>query len=540
MRAALYARYSSENQHERSIEDQVRLCSEFAARQGWTVVASFKDYAISGASLKTRPDAQRLLEAALAHQFDIVLTEALDRLSRDLEDIAGISKRLEFSGVRLWTVSEGEIGPLHIGLKGTMNALFLKDLAAKTKRGARGRIEKGRSAGGRAYGYKIVRALGAAGEVETGLRTIDETEAAIVRRIFQEFAAGTTARDIARRLNRDGVRAPFGGQWSASTINGNAQRGSGVLFNPIYVGRLVYNRVTMVKDPETGKRISRPNPPSAWIEMPAPTLRIVDDKTWSAVQARKRATAGLPLTKRAPPARLLTGLLTCGCCGGAFTINGRDRLGCSARRERGTCNNRFTVTIADVERRVLDGLKCKLLRPEVVRHALAEYHAERQRLRHAERQTERTLVKRLARIKTEIDKLVDRICDGTDTPALNTKLKALDGAGGEREQLEQELAALEQNGKIAELHPGAIEAWTQLVERLERTLGSEPLDQNEARMQLRSMIEKITVEPPTAEGGDYKLVVFGRLAEILNLPSARSRSVRVVAGAGLEPATLGL
>ena len=541
MRAALYARYSSENQHERSIEDQVRLCSEFAARQRWTVVAIFKDYAISGASLKTRPDAQRLLEAALAHQFDVVLTEALDRLSRDMEDVAGISKRLEFSGVRLWTVSEGEIGPLHIGLKGTMNALFLKDLAAKTKRGARGRIEKGRSAGGRSYGYKVVHQLAADGQAETGLLAINEFEAGMVRRIFREFVAGRSARAIAAALNRDGIPAPFGGQWSASTINGNAQRGSGFLFNPLYTGRRVYNRVSMIKNPETGRRISRPNPPGEWIIVAAPELAIIDDLTWQAVQSRKRATVGQPMITHRRPRHLLSGLLRCGCCGGGYTVTSRDRLRCSSSRERGTCSNTFGIRVRTLERRVFDGLKAKLLNPEVVRAALVEYHAERQRLRRAESHRERAIIKRLSALTTEIEHLVDRIVDGTDTPATNARLKALEV---EKAALEGEAEDLATRDRTIELHPGAIDAWTHLVEGLQAAIASEPRNYEEAASLLRRLVEKIEIMPPADSDADCQVIVHGRLAELLSLPKRGTPpavgTVSMVAGAGLEPATLGL
>jgi len=72
---------------------------------------------------------------ALNQRFDIVLAEALDRFSRDQEDTAGLFKRLTFAGVSIVTLAEGDITHLHVGLKGTMNALFLKDLADKTRRG---------------------------------------------------------------------------------------------------------------------------------------------------------------------------------------------------------------------------------------------------------------------------------------------------------------------------------------------------------------------------------------------------------------------
>ena len=131
-RAVLYARYSSDSQRDASIEDQLRLCRLHAERQGWTVVDSYSDRAISGASL-LGPGIQELIQDAGRGRFDIVLAEARDRLSRDQKDIAGLFKRLTFAGVRIVTLSEGDVSHLHVGLKGTMNALFLKDLADKTR-----------------------------------------------------------------------------------------------------------------------------------------------------------------------------------------------------------------------------------------------------------------------------------------------------------------------------------------------------------------------------------------------------------------------
>ena len=146
-RVAIYARYSSDNQRDASIEDQFRICREQAKREGWQVVGCYKDAAISGSSMILRPGIQMLLQDAQAGQFDMVLAEALDRISRDQADVATLFKHLQFARVPIVTLAEGEISELHVGLKGTMNALFLKDLAAKTHRGLRGRVEDGKSGG---------------------------------------------------------------------------------------------------------------------------------------------------------------------------------------------------------------------------------------------------------------------------------------------------------------------------------------------------------------------------------------------------------
>src|SRR5712664_578474 len=205
-RVALYARYSSDNQRDGSIEDQLRICREKAARENWTVVSTYKDAGISGASMILRPGIQTLLQDAQRQQFDVVLAEALDRISRDQADVATLFKHLRFAGVPIITLSEGEITELHVGLKGTMNALFLKDLAAKTHRGLRGRVEKGKAGGGRCYGYDVVKRTDSEGEPVRGERRINEAEAAIVGRIFREFAVGKSPRAIATDLNRAGPR----------------------------------------------------------------------------------------------------------------------------------------------------------------------------------------------------------------------------------------------------------------------------------------------------------------------------------------------
>ncbi len=116
----------------------------------------YADHGISGASLM-RPGIQQLLQDALAGKFHVIFAEALDRISRDQEDIAAVFKRLSFAGVQIITLSERAVSELHIGLKGTMNALFLKDLSGNTRRGLRGRVEAGKSGGGNSYGYDVVR-----------------------------------------------------------------------------------------------------------------------------------------------------------------------------------------------------------------------------------------------------------------------------------------------------------------------------------------------------------------------------------------------
>ena len=200
MRVAIYARYSSDQQRDASIEDQLRISRARAAAEGWTVVETYADHAVSGATSQ-RAQYQAMLQGLRAGRFDIILAESLDRFSRDLEETASFYKHCTFNNVRIVTLSEGDIGQLHIGLKGTMGALYLKDLSDKTRRGLEGRIRQGRSIGLPPYGYVAVRQLTDTGEIDRGIRALDEPKVAIVQRIFEAYAGGASPRQIAKKLN---------------------------------------------------------------------------------------------------------------------------------------------------------------------------------------------------------------------------------------------------------------------------------------------------------------------------------------------------
>src|SRR5260370_29351263 len=207
MRAVIYARYSSDLQRDASIEDQIRLCRERIDQEGWQSLHAYTDRGLSGASA-LRPAYQALLEGARRGEFDVVVAEALDRLSRDQEDIAGLFKRLRFAGIRLFTLAEGEISELHVGLKGTMNALFLKDLAAKTRRGLEGRVRAGRSGGGLCFGYGVVREHDVRGEPIHGGRRDKDAAAAVVRPIFPAVSAGKARPRLGSDLYRTQISGP--------------------------------------------------------------------------------------------------------------------------------------------------------------------------------------------------------------------------------------------------------------------------------------------------------------------------------------------
>ena len=196
MRAAIYARYSTENQREASIADQVRLCERLIEQQGWTLAQTYEDRALSGGS-RHRPGYQRMLTDAEASFFDVIVVEALDRLGRKLADLAELHDRLQFVNVKIHTASTGEVTPMHIGMLGTMAQLYLSDLREKTLRGQLGRALAGKIPGGHAFGYDVVSPAKDGKKAERGERRINPAEARVVVRIFEQYANGSGPRAIA-------------------------------------------------------------------------------------------------------------------------------------------------------------------------------------------------------------------------------------------------------------------------------------------------------------------------------------------------------
>jgi site-specific DNA recombinase len=152
-KAVIYARFSTDLQNESSIEDQITLCRGYASREGINIIEVYEDRARSGGSIMGRGGLLRLLDQAKDRSFDVVIVEALDRLSRDMEDLAGIHKRLSFLGIEIRAVHEGVVNTVLVGLRGLVGQLYREDNAHKVRRGLAGRFGQGLNAGGKAYGY---------------------------------------------------------------------------------------------------------------------------------------------------------------------------------------------------------------------------------------------------------------------------------------------------------------------------------------------------------------------------------------------------
>jgi hypothetical protein len=375
--------------------------------------------------------------------------------------------------------------------------------------------------------------------VSTGERQVVPEEADIIRRIFKQYLTGAPPRQIAKDLNRDGLRGPRGALWSPSTIYGNPKRGLGILHNELYIGRMVWNRQRFLKDPDTGKRVTRLNPESEWVISDVPHLRIIDDELWTGVQARyakvqhkwSKAPEGRRFNQFRQPKYLFSGLTKCGECGAGFVVYSRDHLGCFGTRDRGTCSNKLTIARQEVETRVLSALQDKLMRKDFFEEFCREFAKEMNRLRMEQRAGLTGAKRELERVKRDIQKVIEAIVDGVKGSELKDRMADLQAR---KEALLAQLALADEPPPL--LHPSMADLYRSKVEELAAALQREDT-RLEASEMLRGLIEAIVLTP---EKGQLRVELRGNLAAMLAAAQQTKRSpetgdlhvpIQLVAGA---------
>ncbi|WP_457355133.1 recombinase family protein [Sphingomonas sp. UYP23] len=548
-RIVLYGRHSTALQTATSSADQTASCGKLVDYLGGTVVATYLDPEQSGYR-RDRPGLKKLLRDIEIGAVDMVVCEALDRLARDAEDVAFLGKKLMYHRVALHTVSEGHVDEIKFAVAGLLGAIFLKHLIDKTVRGMEAAVLAGRFAGGRAYGFKRVIKLDARGELIRGLLEVDEPAAQVVRRIFDEFAAGRSSIQIATGLNRHGITGPRGGQWNASTIRGDPAKATGILNNPLYVGRLVWGRRQWRRNPDSEKRERRYRlrDRSEWVEVDVPDLRIIDDAQWTTVQKqieqRSRPGSHATLAGQNRKKHLLSGLIRCSCCGSGYTISGKDYYRCAGQKERGTCGNTVSVRKGPLETATLAVLQHHLLTEAHARLFAQEFQREVERVTQASSRDADDASARLTVIQLEIDNLAVNMLSGVASPTL---LNMLGEREVEKARLETLLALRPTMRPAATIlpHPALLRLFEQKVGALRESLDQQSV-RGEAAEILATLIESVTIYPDGERGAEAEVVAktAGLFAFATNANAAPKggvcSSMAVVAGTGFEPVTFRL
>ncbi len=541
--AAIYSRFSTEKQRDASIDDQVRECERAATAAGLTVVARYEDRGISGGT-HSRPGYQALLAGARRHDFDVIVCEDISRLWRNRAEFGPRSAELEDLGVHCLTCvgddTRRDGWGLVVQIKQAMGEHARREASYRTRRGLEGRALAGQSTGGRAYGYIAVRDSG------TGQIEVDPATAPTVRRIFELYASGVSPKNIAVLLNAEGVPSPGAvwnrterrrdGQWLASTIHGDVNRGTGMLNNLRYIGVITWGRSEWRRSAADSKQRSmRMSAQGIATERTQERLRNVPQHIWDAVKARQqRHRVGVGALIRGglrkkgggagrPPKYALSGLLlSCGVCGAAFTLQNRTSYCCATFWNGGKCSNTLKLSKALAEGVLLAGIQDDLTDPATVDEVERRAHAV---LR--ERRGARPVpAARLKELQDQVTNLTDAIASGLlrASPALGERLQAA----------EQELARLQAQAraKPATMIPDVRGRWLTMVAKLNEVLMRG--DPERARDELRGLLgERIKLEPDASGRLLWADYSFGLI------PLEESAEI-MVAGAGFEPATFGL
>jgi len=422
--AVIYARFSSSAQREASIEQQISICRTFAAREGYNIVQTYSDRALTGRTDR-RPQFLQMIRDARQGAFQAVLVYALDRFSRDKYDSARYKHELRDCGVRVVSATEPiSDQPSGILIESVFEGLaqyYSAELSQKIRRGNEDNAKKCLAGGQMPLGYR----RGADGRYE-----IVPEEAEIVKEIFSRVAAGDTYAEICRDLNARGIKTKHGGTWNRSSFKT-------ILLNQRYIGTYV-SKYHMQED-----------------AIPA----IVDKDLFYKVQTASHTKSGPRRTSDGIYS--LTGKLYCGRCGSSFVgVSGTSKTGkkcfyytCSGHRAHKCEQPSFP-------RQKLESAICRAIWDDVLSDDAIAWMAHQTILDQDKLQPDNDLEiirTELAQVRTQKNNIVAAIKAGIFTASTRDELL----------KLEQEEATLQDRVKQAETALSALPTEDDIISFLE-------------------------------------------------------------------------
>ena len=492
--SAIYLRVSTLDQAEHgfSIDAQREILLNYCAQTGRTVYKVYCDRGLSGKSTEKRYELLRMLEDAKKGLFNEVLVWKISRLARRTLDLLRIVDELDRHNVSFRSYSENfetasPMGKFALQMMGAVSELERNNILENASLCTKQRVRTGGHVAKAPLGYRIVVLSQSGRKRETRMEVVPE-EAAIVRRIFEQFASGRGYRSIANELNRDGHKTKEGNPFSICAVKD-------ILDNPFYVGKVRYARY--VNWSEKRRKGKNANPIVAVGQHPP----IIAEDLWNKVQYLRRQ-KGEASPKRFHGDFLLTGLLRCPQCGSAMTAsrtNNRDKNGnpvvrlyysCSAMRSKGSsvCSAN-SIRKQDAERYVFDRLKEVLSKPHILKgivKGINERKAERVKPLQDELEAVRSRIAEVEAKKKKYLELYEE--DGFDRKLLTERLNELESDLGHLHARKSELE-FELDGDRSE--PVSYETVRSLIARFEQLLRYSNADQRKTLLHL--IVKRITL-----------------------------------------------
>jgi len=438
LKAALYARFSSDNQRNESIDAQIRAIKEFAKNNDIMIVGEYIDRAKS-ATTDDRPDFQRMISDSAKGNFSLVLVHKLDRFARNRNDSIVYRMKLQKNRVSLLSVLEpfDDDKPENIILQSVlegMNEFYSRNLSREVRKGLKENALKCKHTGGSPpLGYDV--------DKDTRLLVVNEHEAEAVRFIYKSVLEGNGYSSIIIRLQQEGYKTKAGKSFGKNSLYE-------ILHNPKYKGFYVYNRASPA-DPYTKKRNSHlENLPEDMIIIRGGVPAIVSEEDFDKVQQilekRKRQYRGI---KKNQERYLLTGKIFCGICGCSYTGNRKKSSGNRApnityrcnkqsRRTNIACKNREinrdyieAFVVEQIEKAIFNDRMADTIISQFEEYLCEQNKEMSQKLKRLETQ--------IKEIDIKLSNLSDILADGVERRQRNIVLKKMESLEDEKTALKE-------------------------------------------------------------------------------------------------------
>lgn len=395
MNAVIYARFSDHTQREESIEGQIRICQEYAEKNGFTVIDKYIDRAMTGRN-DDRPAFQKMIFDSRKGAFQVVLVYQLDRFARNRYDSAINKNALRRNGVRVISarenISNDASGILTEGILESMAEYYSAELSQKIHRGQKENALKGKNNGGSIpLGYTL-------GEDQK--LVIDPVTAPLVLEIFQRYADGESKKSIVDSLNERGIRTRKGNAFTIGSFNG-------LFTNRKYIGEYHYQDVVI----------------------PGGVPAIIPEELFAAVQERVQANKRAPARTKAEVDYLLSCKLFCGHCGTMMVgESGTSKTGaihyyykCGSAKRKTGCTKK-AVKKAWIEEKVIQTVQAYILQDDVIQELAGLIIKNLQQ----ENPHLSALKKQQSDIQKKINNIFKAIEDGMYHTSLQERIKELE------------------------------------------------------------------------------------------------------------------
>ena len=479
MNAVIYARFSSDNQREESIDAQVRAIREYSLKEGHSILKVYADEARS-ATTDQRPAFLQMMRDAERHMFEAIIVHKLDRFSRDRYDSAFYKRHMKRHGVRLISVLERlDDSPESIIMESVLEGMaeyYSRNLAREVMKGMRETAYQGKHTGGKPpLGYDVA---------TDRTYQVNEVEAAAVRTIFSMYAAGQGYGPIIDTLNAAGHRTKNGNPFGKNSIHE-------ILKNEKYAGVFVFNRSE--KKAADGKRNNhKVKSDDEVIRMPGVVPAIVDTATWESVRNKMAENKKTAAKYRAKVVYLLSGKLVCGKCGSAMLGNagsgGRNKITynyyeCGAKKRTKTCDMK-AVSKPVIEEMVIDALYGNLFNPTISASAAAQIFEYAQAGRPDMANSIKALRGRMATVEKELGNIVEAIAKGLYHESMKEKMDDLEAS---RAHVRMLLVDAETRDQAHSLSLNQIHAFLKRFEKIKE------MPPDEQRQAIELFVERVVV-----------------------------------------------